>query len=286
MTRPSSTRRSIPDASRQSNTVEVHLREKLLSRAELVALLVNEVGAPLVELPFWPEADAHLDDPAARLVALSARRQEGKTTYQTKTAITELMLKPGSYTLMVAASEGQQQAIFLRKIRRPFEALLARLGVKRSAAIITKRSIELLELGSKVEVVATSEVTSPGRSVSLLIFDEARDIPDQVFTALAPSVLAMPGAKILVASTAGRPRGWFYELIRNPLPETRVVTSAGNANPFADRGMLSFLEKQLARISPAAARRELGNEFTEDSESFLPEALIDAAIDDALVVLV
>ncbi|MDO8475020.1 MAG: terminase large subunit [Candidatus Rokubacteria bacterium] len=285
MTRPPSTRRLIVAASAQSNTVEVHLLEKKMTRAELDALLTNETGQPLVRLPWYVEADAAMDDPAAKLVALSARRQEGKTTYQTRTAMGELMLKPASYTLMVAASEGQQQAIFLRKLRRPFEALLTRLGVKRNAAIITKKSIELLELGSKVEVVATSEVTSPGRSVSLLIFDEARDISDAVFTSLAPSVLAMPGSKILVASTAGPPRGWFYELIRNPLPETRVVTSTGNCNPFADQGMLSFLERQLARISPAAARRELQNEFVEDSESFLPEALIEAAIDDDLVVL-
>jgi hypothetical protein len=282
---PRSARRFVSTTSSSDNTVGVHLREKLLTRAELEPLLTNELGHPLVRLPWYVEADAGLDDPLVRLVALSARRQEGKTTYQTKAAIEALVLQPGSNTLMVAASEGQQQAIFLRKIRRPFEALLERLGVKRSAAIITKKSIELLELNSRVEVVATSEVTSPGRSVSLLIFDEARDIPDNVFLALSPSVLSTPGSKILVASTAGRPRGWFYELVRNPLPETRVVTSMGNSNPYADQRTLSFLEKQLARISPAAARRELGNEFVEDSESFLPEALIAAAIDDDLVVL-
>ncbi len=285
MKTPPPLRRSNLEASPLSTSVGVHLREKLLSRAELEPLLTNELGKPLVRLPWWDEADAAMDDPTARLVALSLRRQEGKTQYQVKKAMEELLLKPGSYTLMVAASEGQQQSIFLRKIRRPFEALLARLGVKRSAAIITKKSIELLELGSKLEVVSTSEATSPGRSVSLLNFDESRDIGDGIFTALAPSVLATPGGKILVASTAGRPRGWFFELLRNPLPETRVVTSTGNGNPYADQGMLSFLERQLARISPAAARRELGNEFIEDSESFLPEALIEAAIDDALVVL-
>jgi hypothetical protein len=284
MKRPVPARRTNVEPTVHSNIVRVHLRENWITRAELIPLLTNEAGAPLVQLAYWTPAFVHLDDPGKRAVLLWLARQRGKSTLAAVVAILRVLLVPGSYVLMVAASEGQAAAIFLRKLRRVLERLLDRLGIKRSALIITKRSVEVLELGSKIEVVATSEVTSPGRSVDLLIFDEARDIPDAVFTALAPSVLAT-GGKILACSTAGRPRGWFYEMVMHPLPETAVVQAEGATNPFADQGMLTFLERQLARISPAAARRELGNEFTEDSESFLPEALIEAAIDDALVVL-
>ena len=41
----------------------------------------------------------------------------------------------------------------------------------------------------------------------------------------------------------------------------------------------------VVAVERVAARRELGNEFVEDSESFLPGALIEAAIEDDLVVL-
>jgi hypothetical protein len=97
--------------------------------------------------------------------------------------------------------------------------------------------------------------------------------------------LALPvgaGGKILLTSTAGRPSGFFYELVRNPQPETWIYHSTDNENPRADQGLVGFLKRQLALISPTAARRELGNEFTEDGDSFLAAALIEAAIDDEL----
>jgi hypothetical protein len=73
----------------------------------------------------------------------------------------------------------------------------------------------------------------PGRSVSLLIIDEARDIPDDVYTALAPAVIGGRG-KLLIGSTAGRPSGFFYELVRTPLPETWIYHSTENTNPYAE----------------------------------------------------
>jgi hypothetical protein len=109
----------------------------------------------------------------------------------------------------------------------------------------------------------------------LLIVDEARDIPDDVDTALAPAVIGGRG-KLLIGSTAGRPAGCFYELVKTPLPETWVYHSTENTNPYADRGVVSFLKRQPALISPSAMRRELGNEFTEDGDSFLPSSLIES----------
>lgn len=249
---------------------------------ELDGALKNEAGQALRPLGWWGAADGALADPAAVVVALHLMRQAGKTTYLARKAVQTMVMEPGSYIVFVTASETQAQSVFHRKLRRPVERMLKALGVAAREVIITKRSLELKEMGSKVEVIATSEFTSPGRSVRLLILDEARDIPDSVFGALAPSIIASEG-KILVASTAGRPRGFFHQLVTDPGEDCRVVTAAANDNPYADQAKISTLARLLTKISPAFAARELHNEFTEDDVAMLlPAALIAAAVDDDL----
>jgi hypothetical protein len=106
-------------------------------------------------------------------------------------------------------------------------------------------------------------------------------VSDEVFAALAPSTIAA-GGKILVASTAGRPSGWFHELANGADPEVRVIRVDGNENPYADPKVIGFLGRLLRRILPGAAARDLDNVFTDDGTEFLPSALIEAAIDDEL----
>jgi hypothetical protein len=253
-----------------------------MTREELYRVLKNEQGQPLVILPWWGEMRAALADSAVTVVAISARRQDGKTTACTVEALATAMEEPGTYITFLTAAEQQAQSIFARKIRRPAERMLDTLGVPRRHVLITKRSIEFLEFGSKVEVLATSEATTPGRSVRLLICDEARDIPDEVFAALAPSIIAS-GGKILLASTAGRPRGFFHQVVTEPGDGCRVIRVEGDHNPFADQAKISALARLLTKISPAFAARELRNEFADDDvAALLPAALIEAAVDDGL----
>jgi len=246
-----------------------------VTRLELVEKLRGEHGQPLVLLPWWREAFDALDDPGIQELILSLARQTGKSQLLAAMAISELFTKPGSYTVFLAAAANQAGAIFHRKIRRPLERVTDRGAVR-----FTKRGVELPGAGSALEVLATNEATVPARSASKLFIDEARDIPDEVYSALAPSVIGA-GGKIVIASSAGPPRGFFYELTKNPTPQTWLYRSAVNDNPHADRGVLDFLRRRLG-LFPSAARRELDNEFADDGESFLPAALIEAAIDDGL----
>lgn len=196
----------------------------------------------------------------------------------------ELLLRPGAYVVLAAASETQAGAIYFRKIKKPLERMLQLRGVGsslRKHIRTTKRGVELSN-GAALEVIATNEGTSPGRSPTLLLLDEARDIRDEFYGAFVPSVIGA-GGKVVIASTAGPRRGFFYDLVQHPVEGTWLHYSNTNDNPHADRGVMAFLERRLSAILPAAARRELGNEFTDDGDEFLPAPLIDAAVDDALV---
>src|SRR6266446_4567367 len=253
-----------------------------MTRLELAGRLTGEYGQPLAIPPWWRGAFEALDDPAIREILLSLPRQSGKSQCLAALAITELLLRPNAYVVMAAASETQAGAIYGRKIKKPLERMLQLRGAQspwRKHVRITKRGIEL-STGAALEVIATSETTSPGRSPTLLLLDEARDIRDEFYGAFVPSVIGA-GGKVVIASTAGPPRGFFYELVRHPSPETWLHHASTNDNPHADRGMMNFLERRLSVILPAAARRELRNEFTDDGTEFLPAPLIDAAVDFA-----
>jgi hypothetical protein len=244
-----------------------------VTRAELEGLLTNERGAPLQRLSWWGQAERALDDDTVLQTVVFAPRQSGKSQFLAKEAIFRLFAKPGAYVLYLCAAESQSQAVFARKIRRPLEKLLREIGVGKRAAVITRKSVELLEYGSKLEVVATSEDTTPGRSVDLLILDEGRDIGDEIYSTLLPSVIAAEG-KVLVASTAGRPRGWFHHLVTLVDEATRVI-EATNENPYARGATMDRITRVLMRVFPAFAEREMANRFAEDDASLLfsPSAL-------------
>jgi hypothetical protein len=128
-----------------------------MTRDDILAHLKNETGEALVVLPWWLETWGKLDDPEIRQVVTWTPRQAGKSTFLSVTAVLTLLLVAGAYAVFIAAAEPQAQAIFARKIRRPLERLLRVLGVSPRELIVTKRSIEYPELGSKIEVIATDE---------------------------------------------------------------------------------------------------------------------------------
>ena len=49
-----------------------------------------------------------------------------------------------------------------------------------------------------------------------------------------------------------------------------------------DIGVLDFIRRRLGLVSPAAALRELANEFVDDGDELVPWALVESAIDDTL----
>jgi hypothetical protein len=254
-----------------------------MNRIKLAAQLTGEYGQPLEIPSWWREAFGALDNSAIKELLLWRPRQSGKSQCLAALAITELLLRPGAHVVMAAAGERQARAIYERKIKQPLERMLQLRGVNacwRKHVMTTKRGIEL-STGATLEVIATNGATSPGRSPTLLLLDEARDIPDEFYAAFAPSAIGASG-KVVIASTAGPPRGFFYEVVQHPSEETWLHHATTNDNPHADRRMMNFLQRRLSVIIPAAARRELANEFTDDGSEFLPAALIEAAVDPAL----
>ena len=256
-----------------------------LTRLEIVEALPGEYGQPIVVLPWWRELLAAVDDPVRKLLLLMLTRQNGKTQCMFSLGVSECLTVENALVLAVSAAGHQLESVFERKVRRPLTTLLQRWGAP-DLVSFTKRGFTVPSMGSAFELANPNEYTIAARSPTIVIVDEARDVPDAVFTALAPSVIGA-GGKLILGSSAGLPRGFFYELVmqaeREPSPDVWLYRGgAENLNPYADQRMLGFLRKQIAIVSPAAAERELGNQFAEGGDELIPAALIERAIDDGL----
>jgi len=256
-----------------------------LTRLEIVEQLPGEFLQPIVVLPWWRALLTALDDPQRRMMLLLLIRQSGKTQAMLHLAVSELLTTPSAQVLFVAAAEHQAVAVYERKLRRPLSVLLAWLGMP-AAVHFTRRGCVAPDLGAGLEIVAPNEATGTGRTPTLLVIDEARDVADEVFTALVPSVVGA-GGKVLIGSSAGPPKGFFYQLIqeaeRGAAPEIWLHRGGtANENPHADQKMLGFLRGTVGRLFPSAMRRELENEFAEAGDELIPAAVIERGIDDAL----
>lgn len=245
-----------------------------LTRRQVIERLRGERSQALVIQPEWDQVLQALDDPAVHEILLKTVRQWGKSQLLAALGIAETVTVRGAYVIFVSAGETQATAIYTRKVRRPVERLARELGL---VVRTTKRGFEIPSLNAAYETIAPNEATAPARSPTKLLIDEARDIPDAVYETLVPSVIGA-GGTVLIASTPGRPRGFFYELVTHPGPGTVLIASTENRNPYASRGVLGFLRQRLGLVNPSAVVRELEGEFAEEGGGFLPGLLIQARV--------
>jgi hypothetical protein len=249
-----------------------------LTRAAVEARLTGDRGQALQALTWYARADAALEDAARRAVILWLMRQSGKTQYAFRRAAGDLLTVPHSYTLVVSAGREQSEMLHDRKLRRPLTRLLRVAGLPASTLHLTQSGATNPALDSAVEVVSANEATAPARSVTLLIIDEAKNVSDKVFAALAPSVLAA-GGKILCLSTPGAPRGFFHHLATGDDPAVAVIRVDGNENPYADPAAIGFLSRLLAKVLPVARDRDMLNLFREAGDRAIPPEVWAACVE-------
>ena len=248
----------------------------MLIRDEVTGRLTGDKAQPLTELSWYGEADRALDDPGTRILAIWAMRQSSKTTYAFRRAIGELLTVPNASILFLSAAREQATTIWNTKGRKPLLRLLRAAGLPASTIKMTQSGAENPALNSVLEVVSPTEDTSVSRSVSLLVVDEARWVPDKVFASVVSSIIGA-GGKALVLSTPGSPEGFFHLLCTGGDPAVKVLRVTKNENPFASQEAIGVLSRLLHRLLPATARRDIEGEFAGDEDAVITRAMYDAA---------
>ncbi len=131
----------------------------------------------------------------------------------------------------------------------------------------TKSSM-VLQNGSRIVSLPASEASIRGYSAcSLLLFDEARFIPDEVYLAARPMVASCNGTIVLI-STSGTKQGFYWRAY-----EDESDTWEKYLVPIADSGRLSpsFVEEERRTHPPRWFDREYNCVFT-DAEDAVFEA--------------
>jgi hypothetical protein len=233
---------------------------------------------------------AERDPPEGRVRELwaIAGRRSGKDSIASAIATAAAMgdyrsfLRPGERaTVMCLAVDRQQAKIVHRYIGANFQtnSMLARLVEHE-----TDDGIEL-RTGVEIIVATNSYRATRGRTVVCAIFDEtafwrSEDAanPDlEVYAAVLPSMVTMPGAMLVGISTPYRRSGLLFDRWRTSYgkPDNDVLVVKGPSTAFNPLLPLSVITAALER-DPEAAGAEWLAEWRSDLADFVSREVVDA----------
>ena len=203
-----------------------------------------------------------LEDESERIIVVSGR-QCGKTTMIGWKAIWTAFVKPRQDILIIAPTFRQAQIVY-QKILEIVENndFLKSHAVKLNMSELrfdNNSVIRSLPAGNTGEFIR-------GYSSSMILFDEASIIPDEVFVAVEPS-LAVKGKQLILSGTPFGKRGYFYNMYEkaqmqdNFHKEWSSYKIKTEDNPLRKEG---FLESRRETMTAAAYAQEYEAEFLEE----------------------
>lgn len=218
---------------------------------------------------FQPDAPqtSILESHAARAI-LNCSRQWGKSTVMAAKAVHLAYTKSNCLVLIASPSE-RQSGEFLRKAR----TFVRNLGIKPRGDGTNRNSI-LLPNGSRLVGIADVEDTARGfSSVSLLIFDEAALVSEELYRAMRP-MLAVSGGAVWLLSTPNGKRGFFYREWVHGEHWTRFSVPASDC----PRIPAHFLEQEFRDLGREFFNQEYMCQFFAPSDAVFDEAQIRRAL--------
>jgi hypothetical protein len=198
-------------------------------------------------------------------------------------------LRPGERAVvMCLACDRDQAKIVLGFIRSYFN------DIPYLERMVMRRTANGMELSNSVDiVVATNDFRAVrGRSIALAIFDEVafwRDdrsaAPDnETYNAIVPGTITLPGSMLIGISTPHKKSGLLYDRWREHWGrdgDVLVIRAPSVAlNPTLNQQLIAT---ELER-DPAKGRAEWLAEWRDDIANFIDRTVVEAAVDDGVVV--
>jgi hypothetical protein len=220
-------------------------------------------------LKFFPDQwQGRLLRSTSRQLLLNVTRQGGKSTVTAVLALHTALREPGSLILLGSPSQRQSRELFIKvmgflKSLEPAEALDEdnRLSVT-------------LKNGSRIVSLPGDAKTVRGFSApSLVIEDEAAQVPDELYVAIRP-MLATSGGRLILMSTPFGKLGHFYEAWTEGEGWERIKISGSECS----RIPRSFLDAELKAMGPMLFSQEYQNEFIDEETGAFMTDLVAAAL--------
>jgi len=217
-------------------------------------------GALLGFEPDWWQRDVlTAADP---YVILNCCRQSGKTTVVSVAALHYALTHPESLVLIVSPSE-RQSAEFLKKIKRYHR----KFGSVQSTVVNSAIALEFHN-GSRIVALPSSQATVRGFSApSLVLIDEAAQVPDDLYHAVLPMLSTASGRLILLSTPYGK-RGFFYHAWELE-PDWKKITITADQCPRITK---ATLERHRLALAPSVFAQEYYCEFVQGEGCVFNEA--------------
>lgn len=154
-------------------------------------------------------------------VAIAACRQSGKSTVASL-FIAWCMLYIDNFTVLVASRSLRQAAYFVDKVRDAVLTVVPMSAMK----TLNRLTLQLPNNSQIISIPCAQPDAGRGFSPQLFLLDEAAFAPDDLFTAISPSLSATSGAMHMISSPNGKV-GHFFEAFEGKAEDvfwTRRVT--------------------------------------------------------------
>ncbi len=215
-----------------------------------------------------------LEDDSDKILVVGGR-QIGKSTMLALKAIWTAFIKPNEDILILAPTFRQSKIVY--------ERIMEMIG---RTEFLFKRTVKFNLEETKFDNSSVIRCLTAGNSgeyvrgfsATVIIFDEASLIPDQVFMALEPA-MAVRGSQLIMSGTPYGKRGYFYnEWANNEISKKwstyRIPT---NKNPLVKAEYLQTMKNSMTGVEYA---QEFEAEFIDQVGRFYsPELIIANSIE-------
>ncbi|MDX6307185.1 MAG: hypothetical protein QOI06_231 [Nocardioidaceae bacterium] len=230
----------------------------------------------LIGHPLWAHQLEVVESPA-RYRVIAAGRRAGKTRVFGVLSLHKAFSQARSKVLIVSAGDRASKRMFADVAGMAANApLLAGSVADETTSLLT------LTNGSTIECVPASMAQVRSAESDLLIIDEAGFVPQAIFDAAEPTVVARKGSRVLICSTPwGTSQHFFRQLWRRGMdaPDEKVTSWhwPSTVSPLVDQELLEDIK---GRTAPLTYAREYLAEFVDEVGAYFTMAELEAAIDD------
>lgn len=245
--------------------------EKRLNKVQAQNFRIIADGNPPPSLPQFAEAmlgnppdewqaDYFNNAATQSLVAIAASRQSGKSTAAAIVA-SYYSLFINEFEALIASRSLRQAGHFLSKVRSNVLSIVPPSAMR----TLNRLSMELPNGSQMVSIPCAQPDAGRGFSPHLFLLDEAAFAPEELFTAIEPSLAATNGAQHMISSPNGR-AGQFFEAFEGRSASvywTRRVTCEE-----CPRITPETLERYRIRMGDIEFRQEFYAEFLAAEGAF------------------
>ncbi|NYZ78168.1 Hint domain-containing protein, partial [Candidatus Micrarchaeota archaeon] len=216
----------------------------------------------------YPYQTRFLQDQNPEVLFVSGR-QVGKTTMLAAKALHHAILNPSAQAIIISRSQRQSNILF--------QHVLNAVNHSRLTKYVSQQTQTQIRFKNNSLIVSLpcgrSGDTSRGYSPTLLIFDEAAFIPNDVFAALRPSTAASKAQRVYSTTPLAK-TGFVYQLWAN----AKNVSRHHVPSTDCPRIPPAFLESERDLMTEAEFNREYLGEFLSQTDNWLPAEEVHAAV--------